>query len=175
MSEAVARRAAQAASNDVQHLVFYVSGRALGVSLRFVSEILPYEQVSGVPGLPSAVRGVVHVRGRMVPVLDAATRLGLVPEPPTKRTCIVMMEVADGRGARRSYGLTADRVSTLLDVDASRIQPVPDFGLDLEVRFLEGLYQMDKVAVPLIAPGHLFDLRELERVQAAVRDEGGVS
>jgi purine-binding chemotaxis protein CheW len=146
------------------HLVFYVSEHPLAISLQHVSEILPYENVSAMPGMPVAARGVVHVRGRVLPLMDCALRLGFVPQPPTKRSCIVMLELADPSSRTpRSFGLTADRIASLLDVNMSEVQPVPDFGLQLNTRYMVGLYHTALGSVPLLSPEHLFDLRDLQR------------
>ncbi len=154
------------------HLVFYVSEHPLAIALQHVSEILPYENVSAVPGMPVAARGVVHVRGRVLPLMDCALRLGLVPNPPTKRSCIVMLELTDPSSrATRPFGLTADRIASLLDVDMNEVQPVPDFGLQLNTRYMVGLYQTELGSVPLLSPEHLFDLRELQRALELQRAE----
>jgi len=146
-----------------QYLVFTVSGMEMGVSLAHVSEIVPYERVSAVPGTPPFVRGVVHVRGRVIPVIDLAVKLQRVPEPVGKRTCILMVELqVDGRTV--PLGLVMDGVATLLDVEITQIQPPPRFGTDVEVRYLEGLVAREGGMLPLLDVALVFGADELAQV-----------
>ena len=93
-----------------QYLVFFVSGMEMAVPLACISEIVQYERVSEVPGTPPYVRGVVHVRGRVIPVIDLAMKLGRPPETPGKRTCILMFELSrDGRPLH--MGIVMDNVA----------------------------------------------------------------
>jgi purine-binding chemotaxis protein CheW len=150
---------AKQARPQTQYLVFHVSGVELGLALACISEIVPYERVTHLPGAPAFARGVVHLRGRMVAVMDTAVRLGLSPELPSKRTCIVMVDPPAQSVA--SFGLVVDRVATLLDVHLDTIQPAPDFGVGLDVRYLEGLCYQDERVLPLLSVRSLFTEREV--------------
>lgn len=154
-------RAATRAVSHTQYLTFQVSGVELGVSLQSISEIVPYERVSPIPGTPAMVRGVVHLRGQMVPVMDAAARLGLIAEPPGPRSCIVMLDLRRADGSVGLYGLAVDRVATLLDVDSSQVKRAPDFGSGVDVRYLEGLYYAENRVLPLVSVMALFSQAEL--------------
>jgi purine-binding chemotaxis protein CheW len=157
----VARKQSRPAA---QYLLFHVSKVELAVSLNRVSEIVPYERVTGLPGTPAFARGVIHVRGRMVPVMDTAVRLGLHAEPPGKRSCIVILDVQSSATARTIYGLAVDRVSSLLDVDVERVRAAPDFGVGVDVRYLEGLYYVDDRVLPLISAAAMFSEHDLRSV-----------
>ncbi|MDB4975846.1 MAG: chemotaxis protein CheW [Myxococcaceae bacterium] len=153
-----------------QYLVFVVAGLEMGVSLERVSEIVPYERVSIVPGTPAYVRGVVHVRGRVIPVIDLAIKLQRSPQPATKRTCILMLEL-DHDGRRIPFGLVMDGVATLLDVDRSEVQAAPRFGTTAEVRFLEGLLPREAGMLPLLDVERAFADQELSQALVALSDE----
>lgn len=167
MSRATATRTGDAqAPTELQYLVFYVSGMEMAVSLARVSEIVPYERVSPVPGTPPYVRGVVHVRERVIPVIDLAHKLGRVSEPPGKRTCILMFELSRG-GRSLPMGVVMDNVAKLLDVPTAQIAPPPRFGAEGENHLLAGLVPTERGMLPLLDVERVFGDAELAQVAAA--------
>jgi purine-binding chemotaxis protein CheW len=148
-----------------QYLVFCVSNMEMAVSLACISEIVPYERVSPVPGTPPYVRGVVHVRGRVIPVVDLAQKLGRTPEPPGKRTCILMFELSRS-GQSLPMGIVMDNVAKLLDVPASQISAPPRFGADVDGRLLAGLVPTERGMLPLLDVERVFGDEELAQVAA---------
>lgn len=174
MSRATAQReektARASAPDELQYLVFFVSGMEMAVPLARVSEIVPYERVSEVPGTPSYVRGVVHVRDRVIPVIDLAEKLGRAAERPGKRTCILMFELSrDGRTL--PMGVVMDNVAKLLDVPTSQIAAPPRFGEQVESRLLSGLLPTERGMLPVLDVERVFGDAELAQV-AAVADDG---
>ena len=148
-----------------QYLVFSVSRMEMAVSLACISEIVPYERVSEVPGTPSYVRGVVHVRGRVIPVIDLAQKLGRAAEVPGKRTCILMFELAR-QGRPLPMGIVMDNVAKLMDVHASQISAPPRFGAAVESRLLAGLVPTERGMLPLLDVERVFGDDELAQVAA---------
>ena len=97
-----------------------------------VREILEYDTVTRVPRTPGFVRGVINLRGRVVPVVDLAVRFGLPPSPVTNRSCVVIVEVElDGEAV--VMGLVADAVSQVVELLAGEIEPPPAFGTRADV------------------------------------------
>ena len=158
------------ASAGAQYLVFSVSSGDLAVALSYVLEIVPYERVSDVPGSPAYVRGVVHLRGRVLPVVDLAVKLGRTPRPVTKRTCILILELR-GEGARLPMGVVMDGLATLLEVDKNQIVAPPQFSRGSDVRFVEGLIPTERGMLPLIDVERLFGDEELSEVASVVGEE----
>jgi chemotaxis signal transduction protein len=148
-----------------QYLVFTVSGLEMGLRLESVSEILPYEQVSDLPGKPDFIRGIVHVRGRVTPVVDLAVKLGRPALPTTNRTCILMIEM-DVPGERLPLGIVLDGVATLMDIDSSSIRKAPRLGMSVDVRYVDGLVQTQRGMLPLLDLARVFGGEELEGVRA---------
>lgn len=157
---------AKAETAEEQYLLFVVSGSSLAVALRHVAEIVPYEHVTRVPGTPGYVRGVVHLRGRVVPVIDLAEKLGMVVERSVKRSSIVMLD-RELDGVRFPMGVVVDGVATLLDVQRKLIQPAPHFGAGVFVSHLEGLFQAEGRSIPLLDVNRLFAVQELKSVLRA--------
>lgn len=125
-----------------QYLSFELAGSEYGVGILGVKEILQYETITPVPSVPRSVRGVINLRGSVVPVIDLAARFGLAETAVTSRTCILIVEVSlDGRPT--VMGLMADSVREVIELGPQDIEPPPAFGTRVKVDHLIG---MGKVA-----------------------------
>jgi purine-binding chemotaxis protein CheW len=127
-----------ASESRTQFLSFILSGEVYAVDILRVKEIIEYDSLTRVPAMPAAVRGVINLRGRVVPVLDLAARFGIPESPITSRTCIVMMEVGVDDAAT-VVGIIADSVCEVLDLGPDQVQPPPTFGTPVGAEFLDGL------------------------------------
>src|SRR5260221_6026244 len=96
-----------------QYLGFYIAGEEYAIGILRVKEILEYDTITTVPGTPSSMRGVINLRGSVVPVVDLAVKFGLAESLVTKRTCIVVVEL-DLEGQRTVIGVMADSVSQVI-------------------------------------------------------------
>jgi purine-binding chemotaxis protein CheW len=132
---------ATGASQAGQYLTFQLAGEEYAVELLQAREILRYEQVTRVPTAPPSIRGVLNLRGRVVPVVDLAVKLGLPDTPVTGRTCIVIVDVAL-EGERTVMGVIAEAVSQVVDLAAGDIEPPPPFGPRARVEFLRGMARL---------------------------------
>jgi len=128
-----------ASENDRrQFLSFSLRGSDYAVGILQVKEILQYETVTRVPSVPASVRGVINLRGAVVPVIDLAVKLGLPPTQVTRRTCILIVEAALG-DERTVLGVMADAVREVLELGPEEIEPTPAFGTEVRVEFLLGM------------------------------------
>lgn len=133
-----------------QYLTFFVADDEFGVSILEAREITQYTTVTKVPAMPAAVRGVINLRGRVVPVIDLALRFELEPQPVTQWTCVLIVDAAaysDGTGL---IGLIVDRVSQVIDVPAGEIELPPDFGTRVQRSFVRGMARAAKKFVLLL-------------------------
>jgi purine-binding chemotaxis protein CheW len=121
-----------------QFLSFVLAGEEYAVDILRVKEIIEYDHLTRVPAMPPAVRGVINLRGRVVPVVDLALRFGLPQSTITPRSCIVMVEIGTAEGAV-VMGIIADAVSEVLDLTTGNIQPAPTFGTAVKAEFLDGM------------------------------------
>ncbi len=121
-----------------QYLSFELAGAEYGVGILGVKEILQYETITPVPSVPRSVRGVINLRGSVVPVVDLAVKFGLAETAVTRRTCILIVEVKlDGRPT--VMGLMADSVREVIELSAQDIEPPPAFGSQVKVEHLLGM------------------------------------
>src|SRR5689334_4628748 len=121
-----------------QYLSFVLAGEEYAVDILRVKEIIEYDDLTRVPAMPKSVRGVINLRGRVVPVLDLAVRFGLGESTITRRSCIVMVEVAADDGST-VMGIITDSVSQVLDLAPGQIEAVPSFGTKIRPEFLNGM------------------------------------
>jgi len=125
-------------SQREQYLSFELAGAEYGVGILAVKEILQYETITPVPSVPRSVRGVINLRGSVVPVIDLALKLGLGETAITKRTCVLIVE-AIFDGERSVMGVMADQVREVLELGAEDIEPTPAFGTRVRVEYLKGM------------------------------------
>lgn len=143
-----------------QYLLLAISGLELGIPLARVSEAIPYDGFSPLPGAPSHVLGLVHVRGRVVPVFDLGPALGRAASVISKRSCVLMLELSmDGEPLH--VGVVMDGVASLLDVDEGEIRPAPRLGAQVSLQHIRGVVPTQRGILPLVAIETLFAEEEL--------------
>ena len=125
-----------------QYLTFVIGGEEYAVGVLRVREIIQYHSVTRVPRTPEWVRGVINLRGTVVPVVDLAVKFGLPPATTTRSTCIVLTEVRlDGEPV--IMGILTDAVRQVVDLPAEAVQPAPSFGTRVKVEYLAGMARPD--------------------------------
>jgi purine-binding chemotaxis protein CheW len=141
-----------------QYLTFFIRSEEYAVGILRVKEILEYETVTRVPGMPPHVRGVINLRGAVLPVVDLAAKFGHAETEPTRTTCIVVVETKV-EGELLVIGLLADAVSEVIDLAAAQVEPPPSFGTGVRLDFLTGMGKLD---------GRLVLLLDLDRILSPV-------
>jgi purine-binding chemotaxis protein CheW len=132
-----------------QYLSFIVGGTDFGVPILKVKEILQYEGVTRVPGTPGSIRGVINVRGSVVPVVDLGVKFGKGEVPETKRTCVLVVETKT-RDETLTLGVIADAVSEVVDLANDDIEPPPSFGTGVKLDHITGMGKVGKGFVILL-------------------------
>jgi purine-binding chemotaxis protein CheW len=141
-----------------QHLTFFIRSEEYAVGILRVKEMLEYEAVTRVPGMPAHVRGVINLRGAVLPVIDLAAKFGHAETEPARTTCIVVVETKV-EGELLVIGLLADAVSQVIDLTAEQIEPPPSFGTSVRIDFLTGMGKVD---------GRLVLMLDLDRILSPV-------
>jgi len=126
-----------------QYLTFLLADEEYAISILRVKEIIGYDTVTSVPKTPTWVRGVINLRGNVVPVVDLAVRFGLAERPVTKTTCIIIVEW-QMETQNTMMGVIADAVSQVMDIAAGEIQAAPSFGTRVKVDYLQGMAEIGK-------------------------------
>ena len=122
-----------------QYLTFMLAQEQFAIGILGIKEIIEYQGVTEVPMMPPCVRGVINLRGAVVPVVDLLARFGRASSAVAKRTCVVIVEAACGSEERHVMGLLVDAVNEVLDIAAGDIEPPPAFGARLRSDFIQGI------------------------------------
>ncbi len=146
---AMAAHATATTDNAQRYLTFRLGGTSYAIGILKVQEIIGLLRVTPVPGTPPYVRGVVNLRGRIIPVVDLCTRFGLPPVPDTDRTCIVITQVTGARGAV-TMGVVVEDVAQVVDLPPDRVEAVPEFGVAVRTDFLTGVARLDEDVILLL-------------------------
>jgi purine-binding chemotaxis protein CheW len=126
-----------------QYLTFMIGGEEYAISLLKVKEIIEYDTVTRVPKTPEWIRGVINLRGSVLPVIDLAAKFRQAPGVPGKLTCIVITEVQSGDEAA-VMGIMADSVRQVIDLRPQDIEQPPSFGTRVNVDYLLGMARSGK-------------------------------
>ena len=121
-----------------QFLTFFLAGEEYAISVLKVTEIIECTSLTKVPGAPAWIRGVINLRGSVVPVVDLAVKFGLTDTVITPRTCIVVVEIRH-EDERLVLGVMTDSVNQVFDIPAGEIQPPPSFGPKVRVDCILGM------------------------------------
>jgi len=146
-------------SND-QYLTFFLRGEEYAVPILRVKEIIEYESVTRIPTTPLHVRGVMNLRGAVLPVIDLGAKFGCPETATTRTTCIVIVETQLDDDLL-VVGVMADGVSQVVDLPQSSIEPPPPFGTSVRVDFLTGMGKLD---------GRLVLVLDIDRILSPVVD-----
>lgn len=151
---------AKAAADAAQYLTFRLVGEEYGIGLLQVKEIIEYQVPTRVPAVPAAIRGVINLRGSVVPVIDLAVKFGLPAAEVTRQTCIVIVEV-QLEGEATVMGIVADAVSEVMDLVPEQIEETPDFGVTVHLEFLKGLGKVGQRFVLILDVDKVLTTEEL--------------
>lgn len=154
------RAAAQEVIPTRQFLTFRIGAELFGMDLTQTREILEFNGVTEVPLMPKFLRGVINLRGEVVPVIDLAVRLGRNPVQVQRRTCIIVVELhADDQFY--VLGLLADAVSEVVEIADSEIDEAPAFGSNIRAEFIKGIAKRDNQFVVLLDANNALSMRDL--------------
>lgn len=137
-----AQTALAVAEEARQYLTFALAGEMYAVGILNVKEIIEYGSLTEIPMMPPFIRGVINLRGAVVPVIDLAARFGGHQTEIGRRTCIIILEMRD-ENTHQDIGVVVDAVSEVIDIPAGEIEPPPTFGAKIRADFIDG---MGKVA-----------------------------
>ena len=147
-----------------QFLTFALGEEVFAMDIRTVREIIQHGSMTTVPLMPDFVRGVINLRGAVVPVIDLHARFGRPAARVGKKTCIVIFDSlrqTDGVSERVELGLMVDAVSEVIDIAADHIEPPPNFGAAVRREFISGMGKVGERFVVILDPDRAFDVSEM--------------
>lgn len=136
-------------SDSAQYLTFMLDAEVFGIGILSIREIIDYGAVTKVPMMPDSIRGVINLRGAVVPIMDLRARFGRGPTTTGRRSCVVIVE-ASAAGDRSVMGVLVDAVNAVVDIPAAQVEPAPGFGVGVRPDFIHGMGKLGDRFVVLL-------------------------
>jgi len=152
MQQATAETVTQEARirKEGKYLTFALADEQYGIDILKIKEIIGMMDVTSVPQTPAYVKGVINLRGKVIPVIDLRLKFGMSSKGYDARTCIIVVEVQGGRSESLRMGIVVDSVSEVANFKSEHIEPTPDFGTSLNTDYILGMAKVDKSVIILL-------------------------
>jgi len=158
--------AGRALEDQQQYLTFVLGAEVFAINILSIKEIIEYGNLTIVPKMPSFIRGVINLRGAVVPVIDLAARFSRGEAAISRKSCIVIIEV-DHEEMQQVIGVMVDAVNEVLEIASDQIEPVPSFGAKIRTDFIDGMGKVDQKFVIILNVNQVLSVDEMaELVQA---------
>ena len=155
------RQVATRDKEEAQYLTFILGGEMFAIDILTIKEIIEYGNLTAVPMMPDFVRGVINVRGAVVPVVDLSARFGRQISEVTRRSCIVIIEANVEGGDKQDVGVMVDSVSAVMEIPATEIEPAPSFGARIRIDFISGMAKVNGKFVILLNVDRVLSVEEM--------------
>lgn len=149
-----------AKEDALQYLTFSLGDEVFAMDIRSVREIIQHGAMTVVPLMPEFVRGIINLRGAVVPVIDLQSRFGRVKAQVGKKTCVIIFDVGPD-GDKVELGLMVDAVSEVIDIATSQIEPPPQFGTTIQREFIRGLGKVDSKFIVILDPERALNIDDM--------------
>ncbi len=170
LNAAIAARSA----DQQQYLTFILGGEVFAIGILAIKEIIEYGEVTTVPMMPRFVRGVINLRGAVVPVIDLSARFGKAETQLSKRTCIVIVEVNTEAG-RQDMGVMVDAVNAVLEIADDQVEPAPVLGAKLPTEFIQGMGKVDGKFVILLDVNKVLSSENITEIAQTDAEHGATA
>jgi len=150
-----------------KYLTFALHPESYGIDVLKVREIIRLTTITGVPQMPAYVRGVINLRGKIIPVMDLRSRFGFPDAASTNQTCIIVVQVKLPEGEATQMGLVVDGVEEVVTLTAADIEKTPDFGGQVSTDFIVGMAKIKGVVKPLLDIDRVLGAEAVENLGAA--------
>lgn len=142
LAETVDQAVKAMADREGKYLTFIMADEEYGIGILKIKEIIGMMSITSVPQTPDFVKGVINLRGKVIPVVDLRLRFGMEEIDYTDRTCIVVVEI-EGRSGKITIGTVVDAVSEVLNIKGEDIEDTPTFGTRLDTDYILGMAKME--------------------------------
>lgn len=144
-----------------KYLTFELGSEVYSIEILKVQEIIGIMSITNVPKTPDYVRGVINLRGKVIPVVELRRKFGMETCEDTERTCIIVVQVA-GKDGDITMGILVDEVSEVVDISPEQIEPAPSFGTAVATDFILAMGKVDNRVVILLDVDRVLTLSEME-------------
>jgi len=156
---------------DGKHLVFLLGGSSYGIPILEVSDINGLMEITPIPKAPSFIKGVINLRGKVIPVMDLRLKFGMPEKEYDKQTCIIIINLTINN-AKKQMGVVVDTVSEVFDIPLSEIEAPPSYGTSIEENFLNGIGKVKGKLVVLLDIAKVLHSAEVIKLLNKDTEEG---
>jgi purine-binding chemotaxis protein CheW len=149
-----------------KYLTFLLAKESYGLQILAVQEIIGLMEIVDVPRTPDFVRGVINLRGRIIPVVELRSKFEMETMEDTEKTCIIVVQIEDAGGGVVTTGLLVDEVSEVLDITDEMVEPTPQFGSSVDTGFILGVAKAAETVVMLLDVNMVLTADELTSISA---------
>jgi purine-binding chemotaxis protein CheW len=160
--------AAQADARAGKYLTFQLSNEEFGIRVLKVREIMGIQEITAVPQTPAHIKGVINLRGKVVPVVDLRLKFGLAAADYTQRTCIIVTQV-QGESGPVMMGIVVDGVSEVLNLTGAEIEDTPDFGEEISGGYLLGMAKVKGKVKILLDIDRVLSTQDMHNLHAILQ------
>lgn len=157
-----------------QYLTFISGAELYAVAIPMVSEIIELDDITRVPRAPAFIRGVINLRGGVVPVIDLVAKLSDGCSEVSKRSCVVLVNI-EHEGQMQMLGLLVDEVREIVDIGPEAIKPPPRLGEGADTGFIEAMAQVSEHFIILLEVANVLEQHEIRQVGEIARQEAAVT
>jgi purine-binding chemotaxis protein CheW len=152
-------------------LTFLMANEKYGLEILKVREIMGMMDVTSIPTTPAFIRGVINLRGKVIPVVDLRLKFGIEAKEDTQRTCIIVVHLTH-TAQEMTMGIIVDEVSDVLDIDRNQIEPPPSFGANVRTDFILGMGKVDRKVMTLLDIDRVLTEQEVALVESSAEKKG---
>lgn len=156
-------------SDGEKFLCFRLGAAVYAVELIRIKEIIEYNGVTRIPMTPPSIRGVLNLRGNVVPVVDLAERIGCHSRPASRRTCVIITEMQDEDGPM-DIGFVVDAVEQVVVIEHEDVEPPPSFGTSINCEYIAGMGKVHDEFIVLLNMDTVFSINELSALVSEMID-----
>lgn len=158
------------AENYQKLLTFSLGSEGYGISILKVKEIIGMMDITPVPRTPEFIKGVINLRGKIIPVMDLRVKFSMDAQEYDERTCIIVVEVSIN-GAQKLLGVVVDTVSEVVTISSDQIEPPPEYGTSVEHNSILGIGKIKERVVIILDIDEVFLCEEVLKIMNNVKEE----
>lgn len=167
LTETIDQAVKAIAEKEGKYLTFTLASEEYGISILKIKEIIGMLPVTTVPQTPDFVKGVINLRGKVIPVVDLRLRFGMESVEYTERTCIIVVEI-EGQAGIILMGIVVDSVSEVLNIKGESIEDTPAFGTDLNTEYILGMAKIEGGVKILLDIDRVLGREEITALEKAI-------
>ena len=148
-----------------KYLTFKLSNETYGIEILKVQEIIGLMNITSIPRTPDFVRGVINLRGKVIPVIELRKKFNMETVEDTDHTCIIVVQVM-GTGTPITMGILVDEVSEVVDITENQLEPPPSFGTNIDTAFILAMGKLRDTVVILLDIDKVLTANEMQRISS---------